>query len=417
MSTLKERPRRISALQDFLRQEAAGGYVLMFAAALALIVANSPLADAYFSVLEIKLGFGVGPLQLNETVIHWINDGLMALFFLLVGLEIKREVLDGELSRPSRVVLPGLAAVGGVAAPALIYVAFNTGDAEAMRGWAIPAATDIAFALGVLALAGDRVPASLKIFLTALAVLDDLAAILIIAIFYTAELHTTALAGAGGALAVLILMNRLKVQRLLPYLLVGFVLWWFVLESGVHATLAGVALAMTIPLTRTPAKPDSVNTSPLHRLEHGLHKPVAFLVVPIFGFANAGLQLSGLTLSDFLDSVPMGIAAGLFFGKQIGVFLTAMLVIRLGWADMPRNASVGQLYAVSIICGIGFTMSLFVGNLAFSSPELLAETKAGVFLGSLVAAVLGLTLLKIFKPDIKGEPSPRFGDNDDGTPR
>jgi NhaA family Na+:H+ antiporter len=417
MSTLKVRPRRISALQDFLRQEAAGGYVLMFAAALALIVANSPLADTYFSVLEIKLGFGVGPLHLNETVIHWINDGLMALFFLLVGLEIKREVLDGELSRPSRVVLPGLAALGGVVAPALIYVAFNTGNPEAMRGWAIPAATDIAFALGVLALAGDRVPASLKIFLTALAVLDDLAAILIIAIFYTAELHTTALAGAGGALAVLILMNRLKVQSLLPYLLVGFVLWWCVLESGVHATLAGVALAMTIPLTRTPAKPDSTKTSPLHRLEHGLHKPVAFLVVPIFGFANAGLQLSGLTLSSFLDSVPMGIAAGLFFGKQIGVFLTAMLVIRLGWADMPRGASVGQLYAVSIICGIGFTMSLFVGNLAFSSPQLLAETKAGVFLGSLVAAVLGLTLLKIFKPDSRGEPSPRFGEDHDGTPR
>ncbi|MDZ4370834.1 MAG: Na+/H+ antiporter NhaA [Phenylobacterium sp.] len=414
--TTKIKRRRLSALQDFLRQEAAGGYVLMFAAALALIVANSPLADTYFDILDVKLGFSLGPLHLNETILHWINDGLMALFFLLVGLEIKREVLDGELSRPSRLVLPGLAALGGVVAPALIYVAFNVDNPLAIRGWAIPAATDIAFALGVLALAGDRVPASLKIFLTALAVLDDLAAIIIIAIFYTAELHTTALAGAGVALAILILMNRLKVQSLIPYILMGVVLWWFVLESGVHATLAGVALAMTIPLKRTPGRPDTTTSSPLHHMEHMLHKPVAFLVVPIFGFANAGLPLAGLTLRDFFDTVPMGIAAGLFFGKQIGVFLTAVLIIRLGWADMPKHASMAQLYGVSVVCGIGFTMSLFVGNLAFSSPQLLAETKAGVFLGSLAAALLGLLILKIAKPDIKGEPSPRFGD-DDGTSR
>lgn len=406
MSPQRALKRRVSALQDFLRQEAAGGYVLMAAAAFALIVANSPLAEAYFSALETKVGFAVGPLALHETVLHWINDGLMALFFLLVGLEIKREVLDGELSRPSRVVLPGLAALGGVVAPALIYVAFNGGNPEAVRGWAIPAATDIAFALGVLALGGDRVPASLKIFLTALAVLDDLAAILIIAIFYTAELHMAALAGAGAALTVLIVFNRLKVQTLWPYLLVGLVLWWCVLESGVHATLAGVALAMTIPLARTPAKPDSHTSSPLHRLEHLLHKPVAFAVIPIFGFANAGLALGELTLRHFTDTIPLGIALGLFLGKQVGVFATSMLIIRLGWADMPRHASVGQLYAVSVICGVGFTMSLFVGNLAFTSPDLLAETKAGVFVGSLASALLGLLLLKVFGPDQDGAPSP-----------
>ncbi len=406
MSPQRALKRRVSALQDFLRQEAAGGYVLMAAAAFALIVANSPLAEAYFAALETKVGFAVGPLALHETVLHWINDGLMALFFLLVGLEIKREVLDGELSRPSRVVLPGLAALGGVVAPALIYVAFNGGNPEAVRGWAIPAATDIAFALGVLALAGDRVPASLKIFLTALAVLDDLAAILIIAIFYTAELHMAALAGAGAALAVLVAFNRLKVQTLWPYLLVGLVLWWCVLESGVHATLAGVALAMTIPLARTPAKPDSHTSSPLHRLEHLLHKPVAFAVIPIFGFANAGLALGELTLRHFTDTIPLGIALGLFLGKQVGVFATSMLIIRLGWADMPRHASVGQLYAVSVICGVGFTMSLFVGNLAFTSPDLLAETKAGVFVGSLASALLGLLLLKVFGPDRDGAPSP-----------
>ncbi|ACG79251.1 Na+/H+ antiporter [Phenylobacterium zucineum HLK1] len=414
MSSAERPQRRTSAFREFFNQEASGGYVLMAAAAVALVIANSPLAGPYFAVLETKLGFALGPLALNETVLHWINDGLMALFFLLVGLEIKREVLDGELSRPSRVVLPGLAALGGVAVPALIYAALNMGDPEASRGWAIPAATDIAFALGILALAGDRVPASLKIFLTALAVLDDLAAILIIAVFYTADLHLGALGGAGAALALLVAMNRLKVRRLWPYLLTGLVLWWFVLESGVHATLAGVALAMTIPLDRTPARPDahSHRTSPAHRLEHLLHKPVAFAVVPIFGFANAGLPLAGITFEMLTDTVMLGIALGLFIGKQIGVFLTALLVIRLGWSDMPRHASLGQLYAVSVLCGVGFTMSLFVGNLAFTTPDLLTETKAGVFAGSLVSAVLGLVLLKIFRP----EPPPARAEGGDAAP-
>lgn len=391
--------RPASAFQDFLNQEAAGGYVLMAAAAVALVVANSPLADGYFAALETKFGFALGPVHLNETVLHWINDGLMALFFLLVGLEIKREVLDGELSRPSRVILPGLAALGGVVVPALIYAAFNYADPQALRGWAIPAATDIAFALGVLSLAGKQVPASLKIFLTALAVLDDLAAILIIAVFYTDDLHVGALAGAGAALAVLIVLNRLKVRQLWPYLLVGLGLWYLVLESGVHATLAGVALAMTIPLDRTPARPDdhSRRTSPAHRLEHWLHKPVAFLVVPIFGFANAGLPLAGMTLDMLTDNVMLGIALGLFVGKQLGIFLTVLLVVRMGWADMPRHATLGQVYGVAVVCGIGFTMSLFVGNLAFTTPDLLTETKAGVFAGSLLSAVVGLVLLKVFR--------------------
>jgi NhaA family Na+:H+ antiporter len=405
MSPTTRRPTRpASAFRQFFSQEASGGYVLMAAAAVALVIANSPLAGPYFTLLETKLGFTIGPVHLNETVLHWINDGLMALFFLLVGLEIKREVLDGELSQPSRVILPGLAALGGVVAPALIYTAFNGGDPIASRGWAIPAATDIAFALGVLALAGDRVPSSLKIFLTALAVLDDLAAILIIAVFYTEDLQLAALGGAAAMLALLIAFNRFKVRRLWPYLLTGLVLWWFVLESGVHATLAGVALAMTIPLDRTPAKRDhdSHKTSPLHRLEHLLHKPVAFAVVPLFGFANAGLSLSGMTPAMLTDNVMLGVALGLFLGKQVGVFLTALLVVRLGWADMPRHATLGQLYGVALLCGVGFTMSLFVGNLAFVTPDLLTETKAGVFAGSLASALVGLLLLRIFKP----EPAP-----------
>lgn len=386
--------RPLSALREFLHSEAAGGYVLMAAAALGLLVANSPLSATYFAALSTPLGVGVGPLHLRETTLHWINDGLMALFFLLVGLEIKREVLDGQLSRPSHILLPGVAALGGVALPALIYLAFNGGHPESRAGWAIPSATDIAFALGVLALLGPRVPASLKIFLTAIAIMDDLAAILIIAVFYTAELHVAPLAGAGGVLLALLLLNRLRVAQLWPYLLGGVVLWGLVLESGVHATLAGVALAMLIPLRRSRGAPDSVQ-SPLHRLEHWLQKPVALLVVPLFGFANAGLSLSGLSPSALLDPVPLGVAAGLFVGKQLGVFLAALLLIRLGLADMPRDASIGQLYGVAVLCGVGFTMSLFIGNLAFSDPVLMNETKIGVLVGSLASALVGAIILRL----------------------
>lgn len=390
---------RSSALRAFLENEAAGGYLLMVAAALALIVANSPLADSYFAALQAHFAFTFGPLHLDESLLHWINDGLMAVFFLLVGLEIKREVLDGQLSRLSRVVLPGVAALGGVAVPAVIYLAINAGNAETRAGWAIPTATDIAFALGVLALLGSRVPSSLKILLTAIAIIDDLAAIVIIAVFYTAQLNVGALMAAMAVLAVLIALNRFKTLSLWPYLIGGLVLWYLVLQSGIHATLAGVALAMVIPLRRAAGRVDNPK-SPLHRLEHALHKPVAFLIIPVFGFANAGLSFAGLSPAAALDPVPLGVALGLFFGKQIGVFLTALLVIRLGWADMPKYASLGQLYGVSVLCGIGFTMSLFIGNLAFSNPLLIDETKIGVLVGSVASALLGILVLRISKPDV-----------------
>ena len=379
------------ALTQFLRNEAAGGYVLMVAAALALVVANSPLAPSYFAALETHLGFALGPIHLDESVLHWINDGLMALFFLLVGLEIKREVLDGQLSRPADVILPGAAALGGVMLPAAIYLAFNLRHPDSVAGWAIPSATDIAFALGVLALMGSRVPTSLKVFLTAIAIMDDLAAIVIIALFYTAELNLMALAGAGAVLAALVVLNRLKVISLWPYLLLGVVLWFLVLESGVHATLAGVALAMTIPLRAD-------DRCPLHRLEHALHKPVAFGVTPIFGFANAGLSFAGIGLSALLDPVPLGVALGLFLGKQLGVFGVAAGMIRLGWARAPAGASLGQLYGVAVLCGVGFTMSLFIGGLAFGDPKLIDETKIGVLVGSLASALLGLLILRLVKP-------------------
>ncbi|KQV55679.1 MULTISPECIES: Na+/H+ antiporter NhaA [unclassified Caulobacter] len=379
------------ALSQFLKDEAAGGYVLMAAAALALVVANSPLAPAYFKALDLHFGFALGPMHLDESVLHWINDGLMALFFLLVGLEIKREVLDGQLSRPADVLLPGAAALGGVALPAVIYLAFNAGHPASVAGWAIPSATDIAFALGVLALMGPRVPTSLKVFLTAIAIMDDLAAIVIIALFYTEQLHLAALAGAGGVLLVLIVLNRLKVISLWPYLLLGVVLWFLVLESGIHATLAGVALALTIPL-----RPGG--DCPLHRLEHALHKPVAFGVTPIFGFANAGLSFAGIGLAALLDPVPLGVALGLFVGKQLGVFGVAFGLIKLGWARLPRGASFGQLYGVAALCGVGFTMSLFIGALAFKDPHLVDETKIGVLAGSLASALLGMAILRAAKP-------------------
>ena len=377
----------MSSFRDFIASEASGGYVLMAAAGLALLIANSPLAPAYFAALGHHLGFTLGPVHLDESVLHWINDGLMALFFLLVGLEIKREVLDGQLARPADVLLPGAAALGGVVLPAIIYLAFNLGHRESLAGWAIPSATDIAFALGVLALMGPRVPTSLKIFLTAIAIMDDLAAIVIIALFYTAQLHLLALAGAGVVLLVLVALNRMKVVSLWPYLLLGVALWFLVLESGIHATLAGVALALTIPLRQG-------GHSPLHRLEHALHKPVAFGVTPIFGFANAGLSFAGIGLSALLDPVPLGVALGLFFGKQLGVFGVASGLIKLGWARLPRGASFGQLYGVAVLCGIGFTMSLFIGGLAFKDPALIDETKIGVFAGSLASSLIGMAILR-----------------------
>ena len=386
-----------SFLQAFLQSDALGGYVLMAAALAALIIANSPAAPAYFDMLGTKLGFQAGPVVLKETVLHWINDGLMAVFFLLVGLEIKREVLDGQLRGAARIILPGIAALGGMAAPALIYVLINLGSPDTLRGWAIPAATDIAFALGILALLGSRVPTSLKIFLTALAILDDLGAIIIIALFYTSQLNVFALVMAGALLACLFCLNRAGVLRLTPYLLIGAVLWYFVLKSGVHATLAGVALALTIPLRpRNAGKPEA--HSPLHDLEHVLHKPVALLIVPIFGFANAGVSFAGMGLASLAQPVPLGVALGLFLGKQLGVFGFAWLAIKAGVASLPRHASFTQLYGVALLCGIGFTMSLFIGALAFTDAATVDATKIGVLTGSLASAVIGFLLLRMSSP-------------------
>jgi NhaA family Na+:H+ antiporter len=384
-------------LRHMLDNEASGGLVLMGAAALALVLANSPLSEAYFGALHAYLG----PLSVQ----HWINDGLMAIFFLFVGLEIKREFLDGQLATWSRRALPGIAAAGGMAVPALIYAAFNWNDPATLRGWAIPSATDIAFALGVLSLLGDRVPTSLKVFLAALAIIDDLGAVLIIAVFYTGDLSLLDLGLAAAVVAALVALNRTGVLRLWPYLLLGTVLWLLVLRSGVHATIAGVALALTIPLQARPGRPDEMHASPLHRLEHGLHNWVAFLIVPVFGLANAGLSFAGLTPAALVDHLTLGVALGLVVGKLVGVFGSAALVIRLGLADLPMGAGWLQMVGVSLLCGIGFTMSLFIGLLAFAGDPLLQdEVKVGILLGSLAAGLAGWVVLR-FAP--RQVPAPR----------
>jgi NhaA family Na+:H+ antiporter len=386
MTTLnnqKESPRALAILASFLASESAGGIVLMGAALAAIIVANSPMASLYFTALHSVWG--------GLSIELWINDGLMAIFFLMVGLEIKREVLAGGLASWGQRALPGFAAAGGMLIPALIYVAINRETAETLSGWAIPAATDIAFALGVLSLLGKRVPASLKVFLAALAILDDLGAVTIIALFYSTGLNLPMLGASFATLAVLIIMNRMGVQRLLPYLLLGLLLWFFVLQSGVHATLAGVALALCIPLgTR-----QEEARSPLLFLEEKMHYWVAFAVVPVFGFANAGVSLSGITLGNLVDPVPLGVALGLFVGKQIGVFVAAALAIRSGLATLPEGSNWMQMYGVALLCGIGFTMSLFIGNLAFPGvAHLIDEVKVGVLMGSILSAVVGVLLLR-----------------------
>lgn len=362
----------------------------MAAAFSALAVANSPAAPVYFALLKSYF-FGL-------SIQHWINDALMAAFFLLVGLEIKREFINGQLSNWPRRTLPGLAALGGMLVPGLIFVIFNAGSPDTLRGWAIPAATDIAFALGVLALLGRRVPVSLKVFLTALAILDDLGAVIIIALFYTAELNSSALLGALCVVGVLCLLNAFGYRKLTLYLLLGLVLWVFVFRSGVHATLAGVLLALTIPLKPSPRN-DELGEPPLLKLEHALHPWIAFLVVPIFGFANAGVSIAGVSASALLNPVPLGIALGLFVGKQIGVFGFAWLAIRTGLAVLPANATWLQLYGVSLLCGVGFTMSLFIGLLAFPTSQILQdETKIGVLLGSLISGTVGWIVLRFAPP-------------------
>lgn len=379
--------RHISLMRQFFDSEASGGLVLMGVTVIALALANSPWADVYFGALKAYV-FGI-------SILHWINDALMAVFFLLVGLEIKREMLDGQLSTWPRRVLPGVAALGGMVVPALVYLAITWNEPQLRSGWAIPAATDIAFALGVLAILGSRVPASLKIFLTALAILDDLGAIIVIALFYTSDLSLIMLGAAAFCLVILAAFNRFNIKSLIPYLIVGAVLWFFVLKSGIHATLAGVALALTIPLQPHPKK-TRAEDSPLHRLEHALHKPVAYGIIPIFGLANAGVPLSGLSFDALLTPLPLGIAMGLFIGKQVGVFAFSELATRLDFADVPAGATRLQCYGVALLCGIGFTMSLFIGALAFpEQPELGDATKIGVLLGSALSGLAGYLLLRV----------------------
>ncbi|MGZ2461782.1 Na+/H+ antiporter NhaA [Rhizobium anhuiense] len=375
-----------SSLRKFLDNEASGGLVLMAVAALALVVANSPIAEIYFHALHLD----IGPLSL----LHWINDALMAVFFLLVGLEIKREMLDGQLSTWSRRILPGAAAAGGMLAPALLYIAFNAGNPTSLRGWAIPTATDIAFALGVLSLFGNRVPASLKIFLAALAIIDDLGAVLVIAVFYTNGLNLLALAGAAAVLALLYGMNRMGVKTLSLYIALGVALWVLVFASGIHATLAGVMLALTIPIKTTPGAPEARDEeSLLHRLEHKLHRPVAFVIVPMFGFANAGVSLGGTSLATLADPHTIGVAAGLFFGKLLGVLAVVMMLVKLRLAQLPATANWTQMTGVALLCGIGFTMSLFIGLLAFDDPAVQDKVKIGILLGSVISGLCGSAVL------------------------
>ena len=375
----------MGALQAFLRLESAGGIILVIAMLVALAAVNSPLAALYQQILDTRVVIGIGALVIDKPLLLWINDGLMAVFFLLVALEIKREALEGELSSPRQIFLPAFAAMGGMAVPALIYAGLSWDDPQALRGWAIPSATDIAFSLGVLSLLGRRVPLSLRVFLAALAIIDDLGAIVIIAFVYSLVLDLAMLGGGAAALVVLALFNRYGVVKLTPYLLVGAVLWVCLLKSGIHATIAGVLLGLSIPLRHGQA--------PLKRLEHGLHPWVAYAVLPIFAFANSGLSFDGITLSAFADPVFLGIALGLFVGKQAGVFGLSWLAIRLRLGAMPDGANWRQLYGVAVLTGIGFTMSLFIGGLAFPDGNAMVETKLGVIVGSVISAMLGWALL------------------------
>jgi len=384
------------ALTEFLRLEAASGILLLLSAVLAMLVENSAASGLYDVLLGTPVEIRIGEFEIAKPLLLWINDGLMAIFFFLIGLEVKREFLDGELSEPSRVVLPVIAAVGGMAVPAAIYAAINWGDPAALKGWAIPSATDIAFALGVLALLGSRVPNTLKLFLMTLAIVDDLGAIVIIAIFYTADLSLYSLLVALLALAVLFALNRWGVLSLAPYLLVGVVLWAAVLKSGVHATLAGVLAALFIPYARE----DGETHTQLEKLEHDLHPAVVFGILPLFAFANTGISFDGLTLDSVLHPVPLGIAAGLFLGNQLGVFGLSWLAVKAGLARLPQGASWLQLYGVAALCGIGFTMSLFISSLAFEQggPGFAVDDRLGILAGSVAAALLGYAILRFATP-------------------
>ena len=374
-------------LKDFLQKESAGGIVLIFAALLALAVANSPLLADYSALLDTGVVVGIGSFIIDKPLLLWINDGLMAVFFFLVGLEVKREILEGQLSSWDKASLPLIAAIGGMAIPALIFLSLNAGSPATINGWAIPAATDIAFALGILSLLGPRVPVALKALLLAIAVIDDIGAIAIIAVFYSGELDTGMLGAAAIVFVAMLAIGRARVQSTIPYVLLAILMWAFVLKSGVHATLAGVAAAMTVPLD---VKSDH---GPLERMEHALHPWVAFLVIPIFGFANAGVTLFGLSPSALFEPLPLGIALGLLVGKQVGIFGFAFAAVKLKLASLPAGVSWAQLHAMSLLAAIGFTMSLFIGNLAFADPAQIDAVKIGVLAGSTVAALAGYFLL------------------------
>lgn len=383
------------ALKKFLKKESSVGILLMIATVLAMALANSPLHWVYDYFLETPLEIRIGrQLHIAKPLLLWINDGLMAVFFFLIGLEVKREVLAGQLSSRAQIALPGAAAIGGMLVPALIYVLFNIGDKVALNGWAIPAATDIAFALGVLALLGDRVPSSLKIFLLALAIMDDLGAIVIIALFYSGDLSTTMLVLSAICLMILVVFNRMKIDVIPFYIWVGVFLWIFVLKSGVHATLAGVALAFSIPL-KSKSRPGH---SPIEELEHSLHPWVNYLILPVFAFANAGIPLQGMGIGDLFHPVPLGIMLGLILGKLLGVFGFSVAAIKLGIAQTPENANWRHLLGVASLCGIGFTMSLFIGGLAFEhtggdAMTYLTTHRIGILSGSLISGILGYVML------------------------
>jgi NhaA family Na+:H+ antiporter len=382
-------------IRYFFRMESAAGIILVFAAALAMVVANSPLADLYNSALHTYL-FGM-------SLSHWINDGLMAIFFLLIGLEVKRELLEGALKSKETAIFPAIAAVGGMLAPALIYVLFNAGDAQAVQGWAIPAATDIAFALGIMALLGNRVPVALKVFLLALAIIDDLGVVVIIALFYSGDLSTMALAVGFIMTGILFVLNAKHVTKLSWYLITGLILWIAVLKSGVHATLAGVVIGFAIPLKadeKTYGGCDDEDGSPLKHLEHVLHPYVAFAILPLFAFANAGISLEGISLSGLTSMLPVGIALGLLLGKPLGIFSFSWLSVKMGLAKLPAGVGFKEIFAVSVLCGIGFTMSIFISSLAFTgaSEAFTTYARLGILMGSTTAAVIGYALLSLFLP-------------------
>ena len=382
----------IKSINDSLKLEAASGIILMFAAVAAMIIANSPLMSYYDMLLNIPVQVSVGTFEIAKPLLLWINDGLMALFFFLVGLELKREFLEGDLSQPGQITLPAIGAFGGMLVPALCYVAFNYNDPQAVNGWAIPTATDIAFALGILSIIGSKVPLQLKVFLTSLAIFDDLGAIIVIALFYTDQLSMLSLIFATSVITILFIMNKRGVTNTAPYIFLGIILWIAVLKSGVHATLAGVVLAFFIPI-----KGQEGESSPLKSLEHNLHSLVAFIVLPVFAFANAGISFAGIGIEQVMAPVPLGIIVGLVVGKQLGVFGFCFIAIKLGWAKLPTNVSWRLLYGVAILCGVGFTMSLFIGSLAFEQDNgatLIFQDRLGIVIGSLISGILGYFIIK-----------------------